>query len=291
MAGALCKKCGTILAPELRAAGDEYHVLCGPASLFADEFADPELPPGVASNQHAWELRRDLTDVILWAERGSERSQQRATGVSELSACYRRLGYRIAGVPATAPDTDPWPAIVGTGIHLWLEDGVTRYEREHRLGRWHTEMTVHPHPDVPGHTDLYDAETFTVIDYKSKGTEEMREIRKGADIDPDYVQQANLYGLGHRRAGRRVDHVALVFVPRGGWLSGMYVWSAPYDESIALGALDRRNRVEAGIAYYNVAAQPENWQKFPATPSKGCSWCPWYNPDVATADGHGCPGK
>lgn len=277
------------MAAELIAAGDEFHPLCGPTTAF--DFDEPDVPPGLASNHHALRLRDDVTEMILWANRTSARSQQRELGASELSPCIRKLGYRIAGIPAVAADGDPWPSIVGTGIHMWLEQAVNRYENVHRLGRWVAEMTVHPSGDVKGHTDLYDAETFTVVDWKSKGTEEMREIRKGVVTFADAIQQVNLYGLGHKRAGRRVDHVSLVFMPRGGWLSGIYVWSAPFDEALALEALDRVDKAEAGIRWYKVTEIPANWEKFPAAPAKGCSWCPWHQPELETASDLGCPGK
>lgn len=291
MAGALCRKCGIILDPALRAAGDSYHVHCGPTKAFAIEFDEPTPTPGLANTAHALRLREDVIDVIHWANRNSARSLQKELGASEISECLRRLGYRVANLPGTGNEGDPWPAIVGTGIHMWLEEAFTRFEEVHRLGRWFTEMTVRPHEGVLGHTDNYDAETFTVIDWKSKGTEEMREIRKGIVTFDDHIEQVSLYGRGHIEAGRRVDHVALFFLPRGGWLSGAYVWSQPYNPAIAEAALDRRNRVEAGIRYYDVINKPENWQKFPATPSKACSWCPWFNGSLTAADDRGCPGK
>lgn len=287
MATGLCRKCGIILAPWLKEQGLEYHPPCDPNGFFTA----PEMPQGVASDPFALHLRDELTDIILWAERGSERSQQTELGASEVNVeCLRRLGYRIAETPIRNGNTDPWPAIVGTAVHMWLEKAVLKYEQVHQLGRWQTEMTVHASDQVKGHTDLYDAEHYAVIDYKTKGTEDMRNIRKGA-VPADHIQQVNLYALGHIRAGRRVDRVALVFLPRAGWLSGMYVWSAPYDQKIAEDALDRVNKVTAGLIYYKVTDVPENWVKVPATPSKDCSWCPWYNPEVESASDAGCPGR
>lgn len=289
MAGPLCKKCGSRLADVLVAAGSEYHELCTPAEAF--DFDEPPLQPGLASGHAAMRLRDDVTELITWADRNSERSLQKQIGASELSQCIRRIGYRLAGVPSAGNHGDPWPAIVGTGIHMWMEQAIGRFEAAHRVGRWKAEMTVAPHEKVAGHTDVYDTETFTVIDWKSKGTEEMREIRKGVITFDDAIQQVNLYGRGHERAGRRVDNVALVFMPRGGWLSGIYVWMAPYDRQLALDALDRRDKAEAGIEWYRVAEQPENWARFPAVPGKSCTWCPWHRPELTLASELGCPGK
>lgn len=293
MTGPLCRKCGSILAPYLLEQGEEYHVLChpNPAALFDAPPHDPKLSNG---DSYALHLRDEITDIIKWANRSSDRSQQVEIGASETGGeCLRRLGYRIAEVASVNEDTDPWPAIVGTAIHSWLEKAVDKFQAAHRLNRWATEMTVHPSDVVTGHTDLYDKEKFAVVDYKSAGTEKMRDLRKGVEgaVSPDHIQQINLYGLGHVRAGRRVDTVALVYLPRAGWLSGMYVWSAPFDQQLAEDALDRLKKVAAGLIYYKVTDNGENWNKIPATAGKGCAWCPWLNPGVDEASAAGCPGK
>lgn len=290
MAAGLCRKCGILLARFLRDQGKEFHDACAPDEVF---FSDPVAVANRFTNgdPYAQRLRDDITDVILWADRGSVRSQQAELGASEVGvSCMRRLGYRVADVPEVNHDQDPWPAIVGTAVHSWLEDAVTRYEEVHRLGRWETEMTVYPSETVKGHTDLYDRDEFAVIDYKNPGTTAMTEIRKGY-VSQQYIEQIMLYGLGHERAGRRVDRVALVFFPRAGYLSGSYVWSAPYDRALAEASLERVRKVVAGIVYYRIMDFPENWEKVPATPSKDCSFCPWYKPDAVSATADGCPGK
>lgn len=291
MAAELCRKCGTRLAKVLRDEGAEYHVTCDPNPGNDLMFDESPVPVGTASDHFALRLRDDLTEMILWADHNSVRSLQNEVGVSEVGDCLRRLGYRAAGVRTVAAPGDPWPAIVGTAIHSWLEAGVSSFEYVHGTGRWHTEMTVHPSDDIKGHTDLYDSETFTVIDYKTKGTEEMREIRKGAPPSVDHLRQLNLYALGHIRAGRRVDRIAIVYLPRGGWLSGMYVWAGDFDQAAAEAAVESFEKVQRGIRYYKVAEEPANWQKFPAAPGRGCGHCPWYNPSLETADGTGCPAK
>lgn len=290
MRSPLCRKCGTMLAPLWIERGAEYHAMCDPEPSSLD-FDESPLPVGQASDHFSLRLRDDLIEMIKWADRNSERSRQTELGVSELGECLRRVGYRAAGVATVAAPGDPWPAIVGTAIHAWLEAAMQAYERDHAIGRWHTEMTVYPADDLKGHTDLYDAKTFTVVDYKSKGTEEMREIRKGAPPAEAALRQIYLYALGHVRAGRRVDKVALVYLPRGGWLEGMYVWSGPFDQAAAEAAVDSYIKVQRGIRYYTVTEQPENWAKFPFAVTRGCGHCPWYNPSLDTASNLGCPAK
>jgi hypothetical protein len=289
MATGLCRKCGVLLAQWLRDQGKEFHDACAPDGMFSD----PVTAPNRFTNgdPYAERLRDDISEIIHWANRRSERSQQTELGASEVGVtCYRRLGYRIAGIPETGNEQDPWPSIVGTAVHSWLEDAVNRFEEVHRLGRWETEMTVHPSATVKGHTDAYDKEFFAVIDYKNPGTTAMTEIRKGY-VSQQYIDQVMLYALGHVRAGRRVDKVALIFFPRAGYLSGSYVWSAPYDQAVAEAALEKVQKVAGGLIYYKVEENPANWEKIPATPSKDCSWCGWYKPDAVSASAAGCPGK
>lgn len=288
MAAGLCRACGVLLDQWLRAQKMEYHHACAPDAIFSD----PMHRQDHGNNLFSVALREDLQEIIRWADKGSERSRQRELGVSEVVAsCWRRIGYQIAGIPERGIPSDPWPAIVGTAIHMWLQQAVDKFEDTHSVHRWFTEMTVHPSESLKGHTDLYDRHTFTVVDYKSKGSDEMKEIRLGTAAMHEAIDQIQLYGLGHERAGRKVEKVALVFVPRAGWLEGMYVWSGDYDRKRAEEVLEKHRRIAAGIGYYKVAEQPENWKKFPAVAGRGCSHCPWHVPGLEAATDQGCPGK
>lgn len=286
--GPLCKKCGSVLHRSLREEGHEYHPLCAPKTIFGEPGHDDGLP----HDPYTESLRADIIEIIKWADRNSVRSQQAELGASEVGyGCLRRIGYRISDITTTNNETDPWPAIVGTAIHSWLEKAFIKFEDVHGLGRWITEMEVQPSPSVKGHTDLYDAANFVTIDHKSASSEKMKLIRKG-EIPESYIQQVMLYALGHVKAGRRVDRVALVFYPRSGWLSGIAVWTGLYDEAVALATLDKVNRVAAGVIRLQVDQDPSQWEKVPATPSKeDCAWCPWYQPLAAAASDAGCPGK
>lgn len=286
--GPLCAKCGEKLHRTLREEGHEYHLLCAPQTIFGE----PGFADGLPHDPYTESLRADIIEIVHWADRNSTRSQQTEIGASEVGYdCLRRIGYRVADIHPTGNETDPWPAIVGTAIHAWLEKAFNQFEDVHRLGRWITEMQVQPSPSIKGHTDLYDAANFVTIDHKSASAEKLKLIRKG-EIPESYIQQVMLYALGHIRAGRRVDRVALVFYPRSGWLNGIAVWSAPYDEAVALAAVDKVNRVAAGVIRLGVDKDPSQWEKVPATPSKeDCGWCPWYQPLAASASDAGCPGK
>ena len=239
-------------------------------------------------------LKQELSDMIMWNERESPRSRQVAVGPSELGdACDRRLAYRIAGNPTVNSGSDPWPAIVGTAVHDWLERAINRFQRTSGDNGWLTEMRVYPDDLVKGRCDLYNYKTFSVVDWKTAGADVMRKVQKG-QIPEGYKTQVQIYGLGHKRAGREVKDVALVFLPRSGWLSDMFVWRAPYDESVAKAALDRMYRIVGQLIELDIESNPHRFQLIDAVPGDSCVWCPFFvkekDPDMA-ADQTGCPGR
>jgi len=271
--------------------GQTRHPTCyeiSPGALI--EFVDP---PGSITGE-ALAVRKELTDVIGWADKNSSRSQQVAIGPSELGdACDRRLGYRIAGIPF-ANDYDHWPAVVGTAVHTWLEAAVTDYQRVHGLQRYLTERRVHPNDWVMGHSDLYDSERKMIIDWKTVSSKNLAKFK--AEGPPEsYVIQVNLYGMGQINAGFPVEKVCLVALPRAGWLSDMWVWVGDYDPTIAQLALDRVNNIGAKLIALDVIDNPHRWVEVEAQPSKLCGWCPFYRQGTPPDDGvganeHGCPG-
>jgi hypothetical protein len=239
-------------------------------------------------------LKHELSQIILWNEREAPRSRQVAVGPSELGGvCDRKLAYRIAGTPPINIDRDPWPAIVGTSIHDWLERAVNRYQSAVGDLGYLTETRVYPDQLVRGRCDLFNTKTSTVIDYKSVGVDGMRKIRKGI-INPAYRVQIQVYGLGHERAGREVKHCALIFLSRSGWLDDAEVYMEPYDRQVALDALARLYRIADQLIDYDVENNPQRFGLVDATPGDECIWCGHYNrdldPDIAASE-KGCPGR
>lgn len=246
-------------------------------------------------NPAATRLKRDLQDIILWNERSSPRSRQRAIGPSEVGdPCDRRIAYRIAGVDPVNVEGDPWPAIVGTSIHAWLERAVTRYQRERGDQGWLTEARVRPNDMVSGSSDLFHVPSGTVVDWKTTNAETIKKLNRGGAPSPAYVTQINLYGLGHERAGREVKNVCLVYLARSGWLNDAFVWHAPYDREIATKALDRLYRIGFQLIDLDIERHPENFASILPTAGDGCVWCPMFNRDMdpeISASQLGCPGR
>lgn len=239
-------------------------------------------------------LKTELTDMIRWAESTSPRSQQLAVGPSELgNACDRRLAYRIAGTDAVNTTMDPWPAIVGTSIHSWTEKAILRFMAETGQHDWLTEVRLQPDPLVPGSSDLYKISTATVVDLKTAGTDVFKRIKRNGPPD-GYKIQTHLYGLGHENAGRRVESVALVIVPRAGWLRDMYVWWAPYERGVAQAAIDRLYGLANRLLQLDILHNGQKFADILAEPGDGCVWCPFFvrdHPEDLGASQRGCPGR
>lgn len=294
MAGALCRKCGGILAQLLLDEGMEYHIGCEPrGEAVAVEPVQFGHPGGIDPETAA--LKRDLIDVIRWYDGQAARSQQKEIGPSEIgNECDRFLAYRLVGWPEINVFTDPWPAIVGTAIHLWLESAFRKFQEEAGIQRWDTETTVHPDPFVRGHMDLFDHWLFTVIDWKSLGVRKMREWQKRGKPTEKHIDQVNLYAKGKVEAGQEVRKVCLVGLPRAGWLEDMEIWVDDYRPERAQAALDRLYRVGQQALDLDVFNHPERFNDVAATPDM-CTFCPFFQPtnrdSSAIADGSGCPGR
>lgn len=248
------------------------------------------LPTGVADTNEnaAMGLLSDLTDVIRWTDNNSTRSLQTTIGPSELGGlCDRRIAYRIAGAPQVNDHTDPLPAIVGTAVHTWLEQAVTLFQRAHFMDRWLTEITVQPDPLVTGHCDLYDRELQMIVDYKTVSPTKLK-AWKASGPPESYKNQVSLYAMGAIKAGLPVKRVALVAIPRAGFLSDARVWTDYYDPARAQGLLDRLYRI-GGL----LLDQGEDMKvaSIPAVPSQECSYCPWLRGGTESANLSGCPGN
>jgi hypothetical protein len=261
----------------------EVAVASGPATGFDEPEGEGPL---------AAALKREITDIILWADRESPRSRQLMVGPSELGdPCDRRLAYRLAGVPDVNTFMDPWPAIVGTAVHSWCEGAFNRYQSEVRNLGWRTEMRVQPDPMVQGRSDLY--KSGMIVDLKTGGPDMMRKVHK--DGPPEgYKVQVQLYGLGHENAGRVVESVALAFLPRSGWLGDMYVWTAPYSRAVATAALDRMYRIAYRLIELDIESNGHRFQDVDPTPGNSCVFCPMFSrnlgPDIGASE-RGCGGR
>lgn len=233
-------------------------------------------------------LADTIRSVVLDAARRAPRSQQTALGPSEIGEpCPRKLAYKLMRHRESNAGGDLWPSIVGTAVHAWLAAAFTA--ENGRLGRirYLVEQRVTIRPGLDGTCDLYDADTATIVDHKVPGATSMNRAKKdGPSLG--YISQIHLYGYGYAQLGLPVERVALALYPRAGLLSGLWVWSAPYDESVAQSALTRHDTILELATALDVDRFPDRYRAIPREPGHSCTYCPYWKPGPDTGDG--CPG-
>lgn len=234
-------------------------------------------------------LAEQIRAVVMDAARRAPRSQQQALGPSEIGEpCARKLTYKLMRHTESNAESDPWPSIVGTAVHAWLAEAFTA--ANDRLGRirYLVEQPVTVRPGLTGTLDLYDADLGMVIDHKVPGTSSMSEQKKRGP-SPGYISQIHLYGYALAQLGLPVTDVALALYPRGGLLSGLWIWAQPYDETVALQALARHDTILELAVTLGVDQHPEHYRAIPRTVGHACTYCPYWKPGRADT-GDGCPG-
>lgn len=229
-----------------------------------------------------------MTKVIRDASNGSARSRQSSIGPSEMGdPCSRRIAHRLYGTPKVNKDTDPWPSIVGTGTHAWLEDAFRSANTDPSAPEWIVEQRVPITGAISGSCDLFHAPTLQVIDHKVVGTAAMKKY-KTSGPGSRYRAQIHLYGYGWQQLGIRPELVTIAFFSRPGWLSDLWTWSEPYDEQVARDALTRIGDITDLLIGLDIDNHPERWALVP-NDAADCVFCPFYRPGPA-ADATGCPG-
>lgn len=275
-----CLACGEEMVPRI---GDALtHASCLMVEPVEDE-----------SNSFSEVLRQQLIEIILWHSARAPRSLQSEIGPSEIgSPCDRQIAYRIAGIDEVNLRQDPWAAVIGTSVHRWLQEAVNDWVSHHGVqDRYFTELELELLDLIRGHCDLYDAESQTVIDWKTVGPNALKDVEAGR-IKTGYMIQTHLYGYMFAQQDIPVKRVALVFVPRASSLNRLRVWSALYDENVALTALARLGGIAATVQDLDLLTQNHLWAQVPAEPGDHCAFCPHFESHrLKDADATGCPGR
>lgn len=250
------------------------HPLCDPAPTV-------ELPPPSTV--------AELRGVLIDFDANSARSRQTAIGPSEIGVpCDRRLAYRLREIPTHPDGRVPWAPMVGTAVHAMIAAALTEANTAEGKQRWLIEERVNPDESISGSCDCYDTDTDTVIDWKVVGPTRLDGYRRHGP-GQQYETQIHLYGRGWQRAGRRPQHVRIVFLPRSTDFDDAYEWTAPYSRPVADLALDRVYELITLTRELEVDTHPEAWAKVPAQPDRLCRWCPYFRRG-GEADATGCPG-
>lgn len=230
-------------------------------------------------------LRSELLDVIRWGMHNQPRTLQTRIGPSEIgTTCARKVGHKLAGT-ATVNHCDPWLSTIGTAVHAWLADVFRDAAGEPK--RWMVEFKVPTGringQDVEGTCDLYHIPSRTVVDWKTTGTNRLRDyVRNGPG--QQYRVQAHDYGRGWVALGMPVERVALMFLPRGEPLSKAHLWSEPFDATVPEPFYQRANNIAALIGALGPAAIP-----MLPTADAYCSYCNYFDPAASDLT-RGCPG-
>lgn len=219
------------------------------------------------------QLAKELGDIITQAGVYAPRSRQVAIGPSEVGhECVRRLAYKMLDwEKVNESQGGNWVAQVGTAIHAHLAEIFAKKEG------YEVEQRITIRPNLSGTIDLYDAKRGIVMDWKTTGFKGLQE-RRSQGATPQQLTQVMLYAYGKKQTGALVTQVALIYLPTSGGLDEMHVELHPYDEAMALGALARIDNIMTMLTGVDVESNPENWSLIPKTPSKTCSYCPYFLP-------------
>lgn len=247
----------------------------------------------VDATDPATALQREL----LWAIENridyAPRSLQTRIGPSEIGhPCQRRIGYKLTGVEAVNIGDPAWYPTIGTAVHAWLEDvmkwlnghlgtlveGGPRFLLEHKV-----DVGEICGEHVTGTSDVFDRVTGTVVDWKIVGERQLKKYRENGPGD-QYRTQGHLYGRGWVRRGYQVNRVAIMFLPRDRMLREAFMWSEPYDEAVAVQALQRAEGITTMTRTLGVGALP-----LLATADAFCQFCPHFLP-ASTEVEEACPG-
>ena len=211
-------------------------------------------------------------------------------GPSDLGTpCTRRLAYAM-NWPQPNADTDPWATIIGTAVHAWMAEMYEARNRAPGHDRYLIEHRVYlpAGPDgISGSADLFDRDIGRVIDWKVTGLPNLRKYRASGP-GQQYRTQGHQYGLGRQLAGDQPKDIAIVFLPRGGRITDLYVWTEPYHPQVAVDAIKRYEATRSAVITLDPERYPERWALF-GTADAHCTWCPYHLP-MSSDLSKGCPG-
>jgi hypothetical protein len=162
-----------------------------------------------------------------------------------------------------------------------------------RQGRFAVETPLNfPSKLVPrGTGDLLDRRLRVFVDWKFMGTWSLKKLRTSGPSET-YRVQIHTYAYGAAQRGEKVDQVAIVGMPRqGASLDEMYVWSEPFDRTVAEEALRRVDEIDQRLTELGRNGFISNGDaaKSFAT-AKDCNYCPFHLPGSSDLN-HACNGK
>lgn len=227
-------------------------------------------------------LERYVRDSIRAWDAGRGRSQQTRLGPSSLGhECTRHLAYYATQAPKIGQKGDPFPAITGTWGHSGMDE-VFGPDPEMEQG-----ARVEIGPDLFGTYDAFYRPAGCVVDWKFLGHDSLTKVRRKGP-GRQYRAQLHAYGFGMMRAGWDVRNVALVCLPRSGFLRDIHVWTEPWDVEVVEREFVRWYELKEAAPV--LSANPQFFNSL-AMADGPCGWCPWYSPALSVEHPElACPG-
>jgi hypothetical protein len=171
-----------------------------------------------------------LVEKLIAHDDSRARSMQTAIGVSSLGDCRRKVWHMSKGDKGSNA-TLRLPAILGSAIHAHIEGILDDPDAliEHRV-----EIDGFP----PATIDYF--KDGQVVDWKT-----IKLANVDYFVSKQKRWQVQVYGYLMKLAGHDVHTVSLVGIPRDGTERDIVIHSEPFDESVAIEALQWLKDVEA----------------------------------------------
>ena len=211
------------------------------------------------------EIKEMLVSALHKKESQRPRSTQVQIGPSELGGCRRKVWYKLNDQPETNDNELKLAAIMGSAIHGAIEKALADNK----------DVVLEAEVEYNGmkaHVDCFIPSTGDVVDWKTVKT-------KNLAYFPSQQQrwQVQVYGYLISKSGLgKVQTVNLVAIPRDGDERDILVHSEPYDEAIALEALNWLSAVRTLTE--------------PPAPEKDESYCKHYCKYYDASGEMGCVG-
>ena len=203
------------------------------------------------------EIKQLLLDALKTKDAGKSRSTQVQIGPSELGGCRRKVWYRLNNQPVTNNNELKLAAIMGTAIHTENEKALA----DNKDVILESEVEYN---GMKAHIDCWIPSTGDVIDWKTVK-------KQNLSYFPSQQQrwQVQVYGYLIDKSGTgKPRTVSLVAIARDGDERDVKVHSEPYNESIAVDALNWLEGVKASAT----TPEPEREESF-------CKhYCKYYDP-------------
>jgi CRISPR/Cas system-associated exonuclease Cas4 (RecB family) len=193
------------------------------------------------------DIKEFLIKALHEKENNRPRSTQVQIGPSELGGCRRKVWYRLNNQPETNETELKLASIMGTAIHGAIEEALKK----------NPDLLIETSVEYNGmkaHVDLFIPETGDVVDWKTTKY-------KNLSYFPSQQQrwQVQTYGYLIEKSGKgKVRNVNLVAIARDGDERDIKVHSEPYDEKVALEALNWLEAIKAS----DVAPEPERDESY-----------------------------